>query len=232
LSGYYNLLLFFLTLLFIIRPYSPSFTYLATWKLILTITLISAVFNSNHNRFVKWIAFLLAIPAVLFSWINLFHHESIFFVLNASFTILFMLLCTSSILYDVVLKARVTLETLRGVICAYFLVAFSFAYIYYLIEFILPNSFHLFSGISAFNYTDFLSEMLYFSFTTLVTIGYGDITAIKDVAQTASVIEAVIGQFYVAILVARLVSVYSMYADKKMVKKIEEDFDIKPGHKK
>jgi hypothetical protein len=52
--------------------------------------------------------------------------------------------------------------------------------------------------------------MLYFSFVTLLTIGYGDIIPVNDIAQTAVVFEGMIGQFYVAILVARLVSLYSL----------------------
>ena len=69
--------------------------------------------------------------------------------------------------------------------------------------------------------------MLYFSFITLLTIGYGDIVAIKDVGQTATVIEGIIGQFYVAILVARLVAVYSFYSDKRLIRAIEKGVNDK-----
>jgi len=102
------------------------------------------------------------------------------------------------------------------------MVAFVFAYVYYLIEFVTPGTFRLATeGLSVFSYTQYLSEMLYFSFVTLLTIGYGDIVAIKDVGQTAAVLEGIIGQFYVAILVARLVSVYTFYGDKQLLKEFE-----------
>ena len=55
---------------------------------------------------------------------------------------------------------------------------------------------------------------MYFSFVTLLTIGYGDITALKDLAQTCSILEGIAGQFYIAILVSRLVAVYSFYEHK------------------
>lgn len=229
-SGYYNVLLLFLVLLFIFRPYERSDYYLAIWKFFLTGTLLSAIFNCNHNHKIKILTSILAVPTVIFSWLNLNQPTEWLFVANTACTIAFMGISTTSILFDVVLRAQVTLETLRGVICAYFMVAFAFAYVYYLIEYLSPGSFYFsYRQVSIFSYTHFISEMLYFSFVTLLTIGYGDITAFKDVAQTAAVIEGIIGQFYVAILVARLVSVYSFYSDKKMIKLIKKDISY---HKK
>lgn len=222
--GYYNLLLLFLIILFIFRPYESSFFYLGVWQLFLAGTLLSAIFNCNHKRGIKIATLILAIPAVICSWINLLHPEMGLFVASAVFTILFMFVCTCSILFDVVLRAKVTLETLRGVVCAYFMVAFAFAYIFYLIEYLVPGSFHLIHRqVSVFSYTEYLSEMLYFSFITLLTIGFGDITALLKTGQTAVVIEGIIGQFYVAILVARIVSVYAFHSDKRLLKAIEKD---------
>lgn len=214
-AGYYNLLLLSLVLLFIFRPFDHGLIYLGTWKFLLTVVFLAAIFNVKHRYFVKVITIGLMIPALILTWINLFHPMEIFFVLDASFTALFLIIITGSIVSDVVVRARVTLETLRGVICAYFMVAFAFAYIYYLIEYVNPGSFHLISRVTTFSYNEYLAEMLYYSFITLLTVGFGDITPLKDVGQTATVIEAIIGQFYIAILVARLVAVYALYNDKK-----------------
>ena len=56
------------------------------------------------------------------------------------------------------------------------------------------------------------SEVIYFSYTTLSTLGYGDITAADPLAMTLANIEAIIGQFFIAILVARLVSLHVLHA--------------------
>lgn len=223
-SGYYNYLLVFLVLLFVIRPYNRSDVYLGIWKLVLVAVFVTAIFNSNHHKITKIIAVCFAVPAIVLSWLNLAHHMEIVFVLNAMMTLLFMVICVSSIIYDVVIKARVTMETLRGVVCAYFMVGFAFAYAFYLIEYLVPGSFHLIHReASIFNYSHYLSEMLYFSFVTLLTIGFGDISPVKDVGQTAVIIEGVIGQFYIAILVSRLVSIYSFYSDKSIIKTLQKD---------
>ncbi len=224
-SGYYNVLLICLVLLFIFRPYGRTSLYLPFWKLLLTMSLVAAVFNCNHHKNVRNICMFLAIPAVIFSWLNVVASTSPIFVINAAVTVVFLGICTCSILYDVVLRARVTLETLRGVICAYFMVAFAFAYTYYLIEYIIPETFQISTRhVVITSYAEYLSEMLYFSFVTLLTIGFGDITAVKDIGQTAVVIEGILGQFYIAILVARIVSVYSFSYNKKLLHEIEKDF--------
>ena len=224
LTGYYNLLLFFLILLFIFRPYDRGPLYYGVWKFLLTCVLLTAIFNCNHNRQVKVIASILAIPTMILSWVNPSAVHTLIFPIDALLTIIFMIICTSSIIYDVVVRARVTLETLRGVVCAYFMVAFAFGYIYYLIEYLVPGTFHFSNRtVSVGFFSQFLSEMLYFSFITLLTIGYGDITSIKDIGQTASVIEGIFGQFYIAILVARLVGVYSFYSNNRLLRQLESD---------
>jgi hypothetical protein len=95
------------------------------------------------------------------------------------------------------------------------MVAFGFSFTYLFIAYLLPGSFQFESSIpSTMTHSHFLSEMMYFSFVTLLTIGYGDITAIHDVAQTLTILEGIIGQFYIAILVSRLVAVYSFFEHK------------------
>lgn len=219
-SGYYNFLLLFLVILFASRPYEQGLIYIAIWKSIFTCSFFSAIFNVKHNRYVKLSAMILAVPTLFFSWTELFNTSEWLFFGNALFTIAFLGICTTSILFDVILHAKVTLETLRGVVCAYFMFAFLFAYIYYLIEYIVPGSFHLIHrDVSFITYSRNLSQMMYFSFVTLLTIGFGDITPILNFGQTAVVIEGIIGQFYIAILVARIVSVYSLPAQKRMLEK-------------
>jgi hypothetical protein len=215
-SGHYNLLLIFLFFLFVFRPYEHNDIYIGLWKIFFTAALLLAIFNVHHRKSVKIAVSILAIPAVLFTWISIFNHSELIIVAVSLSNTLLMAVCTGSILCDVVLRAQVTLETLKGVISAYFLVAFIFAYIYLLIEAATPGSILIQNQVlNPFeNPHHFFSLMLYYSFTTLLTIGYGDIVAMKDVSQTACVIEGLIGQFYIAILVARLVAVYSFFSEK------------------
>ncbi len=216
---YYNLLLICLVLLIVFRPYNHSIVYLAVWKVLLTGTILAAIFNCKRSHKTKITESILAIPTIIFCWLDILFPYPIIFVINTILSILFTLLATASIIQDVLVRSKVTLETLKGVICAYFLVAIAFAYIFWLIEYFEPNSFFISPAHANFYYyTQYLSEMLYFSFITLLTIGYGDIVAVKNVGQTAVILEGLIGQFYVVILVARLVATYSFSTQEALEK--------------
>lgn len=216
----YNLLLVFLVLLLVFRPYNASITYLAIWKVLLTGTILAAIFNCKRSRCIQIIEIIIAIPTILFCWLDIFIPHPSIFITNTVLNILFTLLATGTIIRDVLVRNKVTIQTLKGVVCAYFLVALSFAYIFWLIEYFIPNSFFISPTHENFDYyTQYLSEMIYFSFITLLTIGYGDIVAVKNLGQTAVILEGLIGQFYVAILVARLVSAYSFSSQNKIIEK-------------
>jgi len=223
-QGTYNVLLPLLILLFVFRPFEHSDVYPGIWKLLLTAALLFAIFDSHHKKMTKIAASILAFPALIFSWLILFYQTKEVEFGLAFFSSLFLLVCTASIIYDVVLRAKVTAETLRGVVCAYFLVAILFAYIFTVVEFFMPGTIAINNQpVITISEVHFFSQMLYFSFTTLLTIGFGDVVAMRDLGQTITVIEGIIGQFYIAILVARIVSVYSLHVDQEMIKRIEKD---------
>jgi hypothetical protein len=69
----------------------------------------------------------------------------------------------------------------------------------------IPDSFH---GLTSTAIGAQFSELMYFSFVTITTLGYGDLIAVKPLARTVAFLEAIVGQFYVAMLVAWLVSMY------------------------
>lgn len=215
MSGYFSQLLVSLILLFIFRPYDRGPVYMAVWEGLLVVVFLSAIFNCDHTKKIKVVSTCLAAPALLFEWMNYIYPHRTFALLFLIFMIIFVAVTTASIIKRVVINARVRMETLRGVVCAYFMVAFGFAFTFYFLELTMPGSF-LFSNfdVHGVKHTVLLSEMMYFSFVTLLCIGYGDITAFKDVAQTFAILEGIIGQFYIAILVSRLVAVYSFFEHK------------------
>jgi len=69
----------------------------------------------------------------------------------------------------------------------------------------IPDSFH---GLTPTTIGAQFSEFMYFSFVTITTLGYGDLIPVKPLARTVAFLEAIIGQFYVAVLVAWLVGMY------------------------
>ncbi|WP_448533660.1 potassium channel family protein [Parathermosynechococcus lividus] len=96
----------------------------------------------------------------------------------------------------------ITGDSIRGGICVYFLVGYSFFFIYRMLLDYYPHSF------SKPMHLDGLFSLLYFSFTTLTSVGYGDITPTTPFGMAIANLEAIFGQMYSAIVMARLVSQY------------------------
>jgi hypothetical protein len=97
--------------------------------------------------------------------------------------------------------ARVDAEHLFAALSAYLLAGLYFGLLYWISEQIHPGS------MSASNFSR--TGAIYYSFVTLATIGYGDIVPRTDIARGLAIVEGVGGQLFLAVLVARLLSMYS-----------------------
>ena len=122
-------------------------------------------------------------------------------------TPLFLFSVCGMLLRDIVLRSHtVTRDLILGAVNVYLMIGVGFAFIYGLIELLQPGSF---TGLEELVSTpDRMLYFLYFSFITMSTLGYGDISPLTPHGMTATYIEAIFGQLYLAILVARLVAIY------------------------
>ncbi|MGK7913934.1 MAG: potassium channel family protein, partial [Prochloraceae cyanobacterium] len=99
---------------------------------------------------------------------------------------------------------KVNPDTIKGGIAVFFLIGIFWALLYQIVYLLDPNAFSQpIEEIDAFN------SMFYFSFTTLTTLGYGDISPVSDLARTLANLEAVVGVMYPAIYIARVVGLYT-----------------------
>lgn len=93
----------------------------------------------------------------------------------------------------------VTLQTMFGVLCLYLLVGLMFAVAYATIDVLSSTQF--------FNTADSgRDDFLYFSYTTLTTVGYGDLVAVSDLGRSLAITEALLGQLYLVTVVAVIIS--------------------------
>jgi hypothetical protein len=124
---------------------------------------------------------------------------------------LFFVYLIWNILRDISTGERPTAERIFGALCAYVFIGVVFALLYAHLEYRDP-SMSAFAASneaiveSAASETSLLSVFIYFSFVTLTTLGYGDITPVSDAARTLAWMEALIGQLYLAVMVAGFVA--------------------------
>jgi hypothetical protein len=116
--------------------------------------------------------------------------------------------CTVAVLAYIFRSQRVTLEVILAAVTVYLLIAFSFATIYNIAFQFDFQSFRFPEWIKAGSAEILRTEMIYFSLVTLATLGYGDILPSSPFTQMLAVLEAVIGQFFMAVLVAWLVGMF------------------------
>ena len=120
-------------------------------------------------------------------------------------TLAFLVLATSESFRHIATTNTMNANRIIGAICVYFLLGVIWSVMYSLLEYIVPGSF---DGLTAEKTSDWNPDWIYYSFVTLTTLGYGDILPVTFFARALAYMEAVVGQFYIAILVAGLVSAY------------------------
>jgi hypothetical protein len=90
-----------------------------------------------------------------------------------------------------------------GGIAGYLLIGYTWVYVYQLLLQIVPAAIYFENGMSGLSRQP--NDLVYFSFITLTTVGYGDVHPVHPVVRSMAVAEALVGQLYVAILIASLV---------------------------
>jgi hypothetical protein len=106
---------------------------------------------------------------------------------------------------DIIRSRQVTTESVFGAMCVYLLIGILFALLYGLSGAFTPAGFFGSASLGT------ASNYLFFSFMTLTTVGYGNLIPASAFGQSLSMLEAILGQVYVVILVARLVSLWGQY---------------------
>ena len=134
-------------------------------------------------------------------WMAFFTPTFAFQVWSNTWSITAILVIALVLLAEVFRAGPVTSYRLMGAIAVYLLFGMGWAHAYHLTGLLHPGSFNTPSGEIAS-----VLDWAYFSFITLTTVGYGDITPVKPIARTLAMGEALTGQIYLAVLVARLVA--------------------------
>jgi len=199
-------LLISLVFFFLVAPFFGKGEYgrLALDLSVLSILIISVYMCSEKKQEVI-IAGILASPAA----IRLVYPTIAVDEISLAFNAIFFLYVIYILLRKLFRTSQVTVDALYTAVSVYFLIGIFWGITYTLLEFRVPTSFSLSREqmMDGF-YTDFGQDLLYYSFVTLATIGYGDIVALSKPAKFLSVLEGVMGQVYLTILVARLVGMH------------------------
>jgi voltage-gated potassium channel len=176
----------------------------------ISLVLVAALYAFSSTRLLFIVALILMVPAMGTRLVLMFTANPTLEMAGAVASCLFLGVIIFGLVSRLFTVRSVTLETISAAICAYLLMGVAWAYAFAIVELRNPAAFStaLFQRAPG-HVAPLLASLhtfIYYSFVCLTTTGFGDITPVTEGARGLSVMEAVFGQLYVAILIARLVS--------------------------
>jgi len=176
-------------------------------SLLLSLVLLSAVLAVADRKGIFYVALLLAIPAIVGRWINHFQPDLVPPPVFLTAGLVLIAFVVANLLRFVLRAPSVNAEVLCASISAYLMLGLLWTLAYWLVDQLAPGAFAFNTAMGTHSIRGF--NAFYFSFITLCTVGYGDITPVSKVARMLAAMEGITGLLYVAVLIARLVSIYS-----------------------
>ena len=182
------------------------------------VLVISAALALSRRRAVMAVVWILAAPAIIADGAHLAFGRGWLDVTKSSIMILFLGLTIVLLIRYLFETRRVTFNTICASLCAYMLLAVMWASVYSLVDLIEPGSFSM-----SFIEDPAQQRMrlggqhsvypLYFSVVTMTTLGYGDITPATTATRLLAATQALLGQIYLVVLVARLVGLHISHSE-------------------
>ncbi len=202
-------LLFLLLLAYlIIYPYTQQggFDYLA-FRIFGALVVLLSVYAISFRRSFVAIALVLAIPTLVQRMLLPRGYAGSLSILNTVLGFAFDVFIIVVIFRRVFTKDQPNSEAIFGALCIYLLVGFSFAGVYSMLAAVQPHAFYLDPASNLRTVPDRF-DFIYYSFGTMTSLGAAGITPVSDQARSISVIEAILGVLYLAVLISKLMGTY------------------------
>ncbi len=171
--------------------------------------LISVVYAISHTKRQAILVTFVVVPMLVLNWLLFWIKIPTVFTATHLSDILFLAFTIAMILRFIIQADHVTRDVLFAAVVVYLLIGVTWSMIYALLEHHVPGSFDFIEG----QIQDSDYAFIYYSFVTLTTLGYGDVTPLTSQAGALVILEALIGQLYLAIMIARLVGLHISYAN-------------------
>ena len=209
LTGHRFFLLFvFLLATLILFPYAEASHFGSyAFRAIGSFAIVVSVYAAKIHRSLLILAMVLAIPALFERIVLPKVNASSFSTFNIAITFVFDVVIVVLIFRHVFAAEQPTSETIFGALCIYLLVGFSFASVYGMLAAFQPNAFYLDPRTNLHIVPDRF-DFIYYSFGTMTSLGAAGIIPVSSQARSFSILEAILGVLYLAVLIAGLIGAY------------------------
>lgn len=172
--------------------------------IVFLLVLLAAVFAVVDSRLIRISVIVLAGVWLVVKFAGFISESDALVTTSRVVLVPFLSLAGYYVLRAIIKAEVVSLDVVAGGVAVYLMLAVIWAIIFGVIEFFDPGSFTFADGTDLVDW----NQLLYFSLTTITTLGYGDIHPLTPLAQIWSTLEAATGLIYMAVLMARLVSLF------------------------
>lgn len=166
--------------------------------------IVSAVAAVGRSTGSFVIIVLLAAPSLLLRWLSFTTDDSNYFDMALRMNAAMYAAAIAFLIKYVFDRSVIDSDRLWGAASCFLLLGVFWSFLYAIIDRAVPDAYMIRGSTAALDFTD----LIYFSFSTMTTTGFGDVVPLARVSKIASVLQAVIGQLFTAILIAKLVDVY------------------------
>ncbi len=214
-GGRFIYLLLSLLLLLIVSPLVERWQLgVVIFNLFLSLTLLASIFTITHHRTLLTVGSILALGTFISNWLPSIYELHTLGLIGALLGVFYFGFTSGVILGHLLTSRQITVNEIAAAISTYLLLGLTGAFIFAFLEYLDPAAIITMEGVAAvidgnqaLTRANF-NEYIYFSFTSLTTLGYGDLIPATPLARVFAFLEAVIGQIFLAVLVARLVGMH------------------------
>ncbi len=202
------LLFLFLLAVLLLYPYADTsrFGFYAL-RVVGSAVIVISVYAISLRRSVLIFALILAVPALVQRFRLPEPTASTFSIINITLSFVFDVYVVVVIFRRVFAREQANSETVFGALCIYLLVGFSFASMYGMVAVLQPQAFYLDPHTNLHTVANRF-DFIYYSYGTMTSLGAAGITPVSAQARSLTVVEAIVGVLYLAVLVARLIGAY------------------------
>jgi hypothetical protein len=209
LTGHRFFLLFvFLLATLILFPYAEASHFGSyAFRVIGSVAILVSVYAAKIHRSLLIVAIVLAIPALFERAVLPELNAHSFSIFNMVLILVFNIVIVVVIFRHVLAAQQPTSETIFGALCLYLLVGFTFASVYGMVVAFQPNAFYL-DPLTNLHKVPDRFDFIYYSFCTMTSLGAAGMTPVSTQARSFSILEAILGVLYLAVLITGLIGAY------------------------
>ena len=199
-----------LVVLLVLILVSPLVSADSGWflgELMLDAILLAGVYSTAGDRH-RWPFLVLTAVTLAVRWGELLLGIRGFDTGALTLTLAWLVYAIMIVVGDLFRRREVTVDTIFGAVVTYLLIATAFMFVFQLLEVVSPGALSGIPEEARQSRASLVDALMYFSLVCLTTMGYGDIVPVSGLARPLAVLEGVIGQLYLAVMIARLVGLH------------------------